>query len=245
MSDDNLTVLAIDTATKACSAALLHEGQEYSRYELLPQQHAHRILPMVDELITEAGIEFNQVDLLAFGEGPGAFTGIRIASGVIQGLALGWDKPVVSISSLLAIAEAYFADNSMTIDTDMDWAVLLDARMEEVYLLQGSYQVSDRTLLASDVQLVSPDQAATEVLKAQNRRVMIGLGDVAEEYPQVTKLFSIWKPALPSALSVARLALKNADKAKNIDDELPAPVYLRNQVADTIEQRKQKKLSGA
>ncbi len=243
MSSDKLTVLAVETATKACSVALIYGDTEYSRHELLPQQHAHRVLPMVDELIAEAGIDMDEIDLLAFGEGPGAFTGIRIASGVIQGLALGWNRPVVAISSLLAMADGLVGNKQAPITKDFAWCSLLDARMGEVYLLTGRYFAETQTLESHATELLSPQQAELTIRQYVEENEMcetFGFGDIESEYPSLTELFADWQDLLPNALSVARLARESAQQAKYLHEEIPSPVYLRNQVADTIEQRKLK-----
>ena len=99
------TLLALDTSTEACSVALLHDGRRFSRHEVIPRLHAKRLLPMVQELLDEAGIALAAVDAIAFGRGPGAFTGVRIAIGVVQGLAFALDKPVLPISDLAVLAQ--------------------------------------------------------------------------------------------------------------------------------------------
>ncbi len=232
------TVLAVETSTKACSVALINQGKEFSRHEILPQKHAHRVLEMVDEVLQESTVAKADIDLLAYGEGPGAFTGIRIASGVIQGLALGLNKPVSAISSLSAMAEDYFSNNSF--DNEQAFACLLDARMSEVYLLLGSFDNNEFKL--EPVAMVSPakaEQLIREFSQASKHGV-IGIGDIENEYSQLTACFDSYISSLPKALSIARLALKQQAFAKNLEQMIPEPVYLRNQVADTIEQRKQK-----
>ena len=92
------TLLALDTATEACSVALLHDGKVTSHYEVIPRLHAQKLLPMIQTLLADAGVELSAVDAIAFGRGPGAFTGVRIAIGVVQGLAFALERPVLPIS---------------------------------------------------------------------------------------------------------------------------------------------------
>ncbi len=130
--------LAIDTATEACSAAILVAGEVYERFLIAPRRHSALILPMVEEVLAEAGVSLRQLDGLCFGRGPGSFTGVRIATGVIQGLALASDLPVAPVSTLWALAQgASQAGRPECI------VAALDARMGEVYLgiytMEGIY----------------------------------------------------------------------------------------------------------
>ncbi|VAW90488.1 tRNA threonylcarbamoyladenosine biosynthesis protein TsaB, partial [hydrothermal vent metagenome] len=130
-----MKLLAIDTSTEACSAALSIDGEISEHYEIAPRKHAELILPMIDKLLVDAGCTLAQMDAIAFGRGPGAFTGVRIGTGVVQGLAFSIDCPVVPVSSLAAMAYGvmaeYKADNVLA---------GIDARMAEVYW--GAYQRS-------------------------------------------------------------------------------------------------------
>jgi len=121
------------------------KNQHYQRYEILPQKHALRALEMVDEVLSESGMTGVEIDVLAYGEGPGAFTGVRIASGVVQGLALGWDKPVIGVSSLEAMAERVLSElTSLETYANLDeisWCALMDARMKEVYFQSGTFNL--------------------------------------------------------------------------------------------------------
>jgi len=123
-----MKLLAIDTSTEACSAALLIDGEVFEEYALAPRQHTHLILPMVERLLAGAETSLRQLDGIAFGRGPGAFTGLRIAAGVTQGLAFGAELPVVPVSSLAALAHA-----AWRLHGAIRVLTALDARMHEVY----------------------------------------------------------------------------------------------------------------
>ena len=129
------TLLALDTATEACSVALLHNGEILAKDELSPKAHTRRILPMIDEVLSQAGIGLNQLDALVFGRGPGSFTGVRIGCGIVQGLALGADLPVIAISNLTAMAQAAYQQFGST-----QVLAAIDARMNEVYFSALRYQ---------------------------------------------------------------------------------------------------------
>ncbi|MEW6692317.1 MAG: tRNA (adenosine(37)-N6)-threonylcarbamoyltransferase complex dimerization subunit type 1 TsaB [Pseudomonadota bacterium] len=123
-----MKLLAIDTSTEACSAALLIDGTVLEEYALAPRQHTQLILPMVERLLAGAETSLRQLDGIAFGRGPGAFTGLRIAAGVTQGLAFGAELPVVPVSSLAALAHAAWRLHGAN-----RVLAALDARMHEVY----------------------------------------------------------------------------------------------------------------
>src|SRR4030042_371141 len=118
-----MKLLALDTATEVCTVALCVDGEVLERFEP-GGQHSERILPMVDELLAESGLVLTQLDALAFGRGPGSFTGLRIGAGVSQGLAFGADLPVVPVSSLAALAQGQDAARVLA---------AFDARMQQVY----------------------------------------------------------------------------------------------------------------
>ena len=134
------TLLALDTATEACSVALLHAGKVISHYEVIPRLHAQRLLPMIQTLLAEAGITLSAVDALAFGRGPGAFTGVRIAVGVVQGLAFALQRPVLPVSTLATIAQRAHREHGAE-----QVAVAVDARMDDRIL----QRVASRGILQS------------------------------------------------------------------------------------------------
>jgi tRNA threonylcarbamoyladenosine biosynthesis protein TsaB len=239
------TILAIETSTAACSVALIHEGLLYQCHQRLPQRHANEVLAMIEGVLKDAGIKGQEVELLAFGEGPGAFTGVRIATGVIQGLAMAWSLPVVNVSSLAAMPEWVLSQKTNQIPTEQSaaWVSILDARMNEVYVLFGEYDEGGALINCSEPEMLGPDEATQKIqaFVSQREKSVWGVGDIAEVYPNLTGLFEHWLDELPRAESVARIGLRSADLAQTIDKKLPSPLYLRNHVADTIEERKQKR----
>ena len=124
-----MNILTIDTATEACSVALQFDQTLFTRYEVCPQQHSQKILPMVDAVMKEAGASLTELDGLAFGRGPGSFTGVRIATGIIQGLALGSQLPVAGVSTLAAMAQQVINSGDVS-----DVAVAIDARLFACFL---------------------------------------------------------------------------------------------------------------
>ena len=141
-----MKLLALDTATDACSAAVWVDGVVHERYELAPRRHAALILPMIEAVLAEAGLRPAQLDAVAFGRGPGAFTGVRIAVGIAQGIAFAADLPVVPVSTLAALALGVGRETGHA-----RLAVALDARMSEVYW--GTYVVT-----ADDAELLGEER---------------------------------------------------------------------------------------
>jgi tRNA threonylcarbamoyladenosine biosynthesis protein TsaB len=220
-----MNILAIETSTKACSAALWKDGEIFERFELAPQKHANLILPMVDEVLKKADVTKPEIDVLAFGEGPGAFTGIRIAAGVIQGLALGLQKPVVAVSSLEALIWLAHLETK-----SMQAIAFLDARMKEVYVQSG--QVIEGKLQSEKASLMP----VADALKMQLGDDALGVGDIMAEYPELASRFQRWESAYPAASAIAEIASQRTEQAVPIDEEIPLPVYLRNNVADKPKQ---------
>ncbi len=150
-----MKLLAIETATEACSAALLFEGEITERFVVQPRQQSELILGMVDELLAEANISPRGLDAVAFGSGPGSFTGVRIATGVTQGIAFGADLPVVPVSTLAAMAQHHWRENQQS-------RILpaLDARMNELYW--GCYEVDGSGLVRPLLpdRLLPPEQVS-------------------------------------------------------------------------------------
>ncbi len=217
------TLLALDTATEACSVALLHDGQLLSRYEVIPRLHAQRLLPMVRELLDEAGIAASALDAIAFGRGPGAFTGVRIAIGVVQGLAFALQRPVLPISDLACIAQRAWRERGVR-----QVAVAIDARMDEVYW--GCYREQDGEMRLAGLEAVLPPEAVTLPRDATDAWFGAGTGwaysgrlPVAVEAHDAT--------LLPHAEDLLRLATFAWTRGEAVEAEQAQPVYLRDNVA--------------
>ena len=221
-----MKLLAIDTSTEACSAALGIDDQVFSYYELAPRKHAELILPMVEELLSEAQLSFAQLDVLAFGRGPGSFTGLRIAAGVIQGIAFGADLPVVPVSSLAALAQG--ASRTHAVDKVLAG---FDARMCEVYW--SMYQI-DSTGLArlNGKELVcKPDS-----IPLPDDTGWTGAGSAWHEYHGILecrlggKLRGWHRNCYPQALDIVSLGMDGFRQGMSVSAEDAIPVYLRDNV---------------
>lgn len=239
-----MNLLAIETSTEYCSVALLHRGAVIERSELAPRRHAELLLPMAESLLAEAGLRRAQLDGIAVGRGPGAFTGVRLAISVAQGLAFALDIPVVTVSSLAALAMQAPRDAQTTL-------AVMDARMGEVYAcaFQKGTEVikagvnylrplfEERVTCAED--LVLPNAASWNVV-----------GSGWDVYRDALRAQLPGEPlwakgdAFPQARDVARLALPRFEAGEALPPEQALPVYLRDKVALTTAEREAKSLDG-
>jgi tRNA threonylcarbamoyladenosine biosynthesis protein TsaB len=221
-------ILALDTSGQSCSVALWSsEGLLVGAEELAERTHTKRLLPMVKELLQEAGVSMESLDAIAYGRGPGSFTGIRIAAGVAQGLAFGIGCQVLPISTLAALAlRAHENQHSK----NLGYACSLDARMGEVYW--GEYLIDE-----SHPELVIPQIAErvcapsqVKVLTAQY--IACGSGMGVKELPvNITDAAKAVDSELaPRALEMVRLAAADYALGRQCDPEDALPVYLRDEV---------------
>ncbi|MFP4682897.1 MAG: tRNA (adenosine(37)-N6)-threonylcarbamoyltransferase complex dimerization subunit type 1 TsaB [Ectothiorhodospira sp.] len=220
-------ILALETATEGCSAALWADGAITQRFETIPRAHARLILPMMDSLLFEAGLTLGDLDALAFGRGPGAFTGIRVATGVVQGAAFAARRPVVPISTLAALAQQAVDAGAQRI------LAALDARMGEVYW--GAYEARDGLAVAVGEECVCPPQAVP--LPPSTGWTAVGRGWTAHEEVLLERLGGCLTgppdgDRLPRAAEVARLAVRELALGRAVAPEAALPVYLRDRVAD-------------
>ncbi len=221
-----MKILAIDTATEACSAALYVDGVCTQRYEIAPRRHAELILPMCEELLSEAGVGLKELDSLAFGRGPGAFTGLRIAAGVIQGMAWANELPVVPVSSLAALAYSAWREHGH--DSVM---AATDARINEVYW--GCYECKEgEAILLGKEQVCAP---ANAILPEGEGWFGIGSGWAAYE-TELTDHSSVHcteynANAFAQAQDIAVLGATAFKQGKAVSAEQALPVYVRDDVA--------------
>lgn len=216
------TLLALDTATEACSVALLYNDSIYNCYEVIPRLHAQQILPMIRKILDEAGCNLEEVDGIAFGCGPGAFTGIRIATGIVQGLAFALDKPVIPISNLAIIAQRAWREYQLA-----HVAVAIDARMNEVYW--GCYSLQDGKMsLVGEEQVIAPEQVKFPVDSLRWFGVGTGWKYASQMLVGCDIVDSNLLPTANDLLSLARLASQSGNMMMASAAE---PIYLRNNVA--------------
>jgi len=222
------TILAIETSTEVASAALLSDRGLIARELSGVQTHSQGILPMIQEVLSEAGISLHECDAIGFGCGPGAFTGVRTACGIVQGLAFGADLPVVPIVSLLAMAEAARAGSGV------EHAIcVLDARMEEIYwaqyrYLDGAWQVVRDPVLSNVEQML---QQADLSLASLVLGKGVEMPDLAPAARQIA--------SMPHASHIAQLSKALYQAGKVLPAAQAQPMYLRNKVALTTDERLQ------
>lgn len=221
-----MIILAIETSTEYCSVALWHDGEVHQRCELVGQKHSEVLIPMIDDLLRATGHKLQAMDGIAFGKGPGSFTGVRIACGVAQGLALGAGVKVVGVCTLQALAEASGRDKVIT---------ALDARMGELYL--AAYEKRD----GAWVEVVVPCLCRADVAPMVQGKDWSGVGSgfalggemLAARYA----LKHVDGHTFPQAAAVARLAALEFARGNAVDAAQALPLYLRDKVALTTQER--------
>jgi tRNA threonylcarbamoyladenosine biosynthesis protein TsaB len=221
-------ILALDTATEACSAALLVDEELLERFQVAPREHTSLLLPMVDELMAEAGLVMGQLDAIAFGRGPGSFTGLRIAAGLTQGLALGADLPVLPVSDLAALALQAWQRLGWT-----ECMVCQDARLQEFFV--GAFRIEKQAGETSPVELWPEALVNLEKLieKAGDFQRVVGSGWVTPGGQQARRAEMLVDAEiqLPRAGDIARLGRLALARGEGLPAQLALPVYLRDQVA--------------
>lgn len=218
------TLLALDTATEACSVALLHDGRTFSHYEVAPRMHAQRLLPLIQQMLAEAGIAASALDAIAFGRGPGAFTGVRIAIGVVQGLAFGLDRPVLPVSNLAVLAQRAMREHGAE-----QVAAAIDARMDEVYW--GCYRATGGEMCLQGVEAVLPPEQAQGPRGSSGDWFGAGTGWGSHAERIALKPVAMDGTLLPHAADLLALAQFAWARGEALAADQAQPVYLRDQVA--------------
>lgn len=263
-----MKLLAFETATEACSVALYLDGEIIERHEVAPRLHAEYALPWAEALLAEAGITRSQLDVIALSRGPGAFTGVRLAIAIAQGIALALDRPVVAVSTLQVIAASlpplahagggWEGVGSVSSNFSQAHATppqpspacaregakrrilaAIDARMGEVYV--GAFERQGDDLIALSAEIVCAPHAVTLPDGAGGwHAVGTGFGavDGALAAHLGKQLASIDASVLPHAADVARLAVAAHARGEVLPPERIEPAYLRNNVALTLEEQR-------
>ncbi|MGL6309842.1 tRNA (adenosine(37)-N6)-threonylcarbamoyltransferase complex dimerization subunit type 1 TsaB [Aeromonas veronii] len=223
---NELKILAVDTATEACSTALLVGDKLFSRWEEAPRDHTRKILPMVQAVLEDAGISLSDLDAIAFGRGPGSFTGVRIGISVAQGLAFGAGVPLIGISTLAAMAQgAYRLDGAEQVLT------AIDARMNEVYF--GRYELIDGRMQLVGDEVVSEPAALVDVrgkLAGPVTCVGTGFETYGETLSGLADELAVSQVRFPAAEDMLPLARAAWLAGEAVPVEQATPVYLRDKV---------------
>ncbi|MGB0133437.1 tRNA (adenosine(37)-N6)-threonylcarbamoyltransferase complex dimerization subunit type 1 TsaB [Dokdonella sp.] len=228
-----MNLLAFETSTECCSVALSRNGEIIARSEIAPRRHAELLLPMCDEVLVEAGVSRRQLDAIAVGRGPGAFTGVRLAISAAQGMALALDLPVIPISSLAALAMEAPANGRPIF-------AIIDARMGEVYA--GAFRRAVDGLVEP---FGSESVGSAEALDLSTAAEWNVVGTGWETYSAIVRNRMLSEPAsanglcYPQAAAVARLAVREHAAGVGLAPELALPVYLRDKVALTSKEQAQ------
>lgn len=217
-----MKILAFDTSTTLCSAALYDGGQTHTKEIEAGRKHSELLLPMINDILAESETSLTQLDGIAFGAGPGSFTGLRIACGVAQGLAFATDLPVIGISTLEAVAKKANAQKTI---------VALDARMGEIY--HAAYiRLNDGFETVSPPTLCQPQN--TPAIEGNH---WLGCGSGFEVFQEVLSthyqdnLTEIKSDITPHALAIAQLAASQFNQGNYTDPADASPIYIRNKVA--------------
>lgn len=223
-----MNLLAIETSTEACSVALVHGDEVIARSEVAPRRHAELVLPMADAMLAEAGLGRHALDAIAVGRGPGAFTGVRLGVSLAQGMALALDRPVVTVSSLAALALEATSDDAAIL-------AVIDARMGEIYAAsyrrdgKGGLIPLDEERVCHPAALQLPEAAVWQV---------VGSGWATYADVLCDRLTGALCTAdgerYPQARHVAELAVREFAAGRAHAPEMALPVYLRDKVALTL-----------
>ena len=229
----SVSLLGIDTSNGACSVALWLDGECRQRYQVAPRGHGALLLPMVESLLAEAGMAATGLDALVLGRGPGSFTGLRIAAGVVQGLAFALDRPVVPVSSLAALAQGSLDGEGKPA---MRVLTAFDARMGEVYWGVWQRDADGLVALLGSEAVLVPEQVAVGLKHCD----WIGVGEGWQAHREAllaaaaasgSRVTLMDEPLYPAARHLLELGVAAWRRGESVDAAQAMPVYLRNKVA--------------
>ncbi|MCM5703955.1 tRNA (adenosine(37)-N6)-threonylcarbamoyltransferase complex dimerization subunit type 1 TsaB [Larsenimonas salina] len=223
------TLLALDASSSACSVALWHRGTILGEHVIAPREHTQRLMPMVDRLMSEAGLSLSQLDALAYGRGPGSFTGIRIAAGTVQGLAYGLDRPIVPVSTLETLALGAARQHGVT-----HVVPAFDARMNELYVAAFEVNVKTYQLRCCLEERVCAPQALEAAMFEGARWFGAGSGWTLRDRLSLEVAQCVIddnNTLEPDARDMVCLAQKGLDAGNAVAPHEATPIYLRDQVA--------------
>lgn len=219
-----MKLLAIDTTTEACSVALYLGGTILQAYQWAPQKHAELILPMCEQLLSEAQLGLGELDAIAFARGPGSFTGVRIGAGVAQGIAFAKDLAVLPVSSLAALAQGMFREHGAR-----NVIAAIDARMSQVYWAAFTVDNDGIANSVSDERVDSPEHVTLP-----RAALWAGAGSGWSSYASQLSALNLNMAdgdRYPQAHDVALIAARDFALGRGIAPELGQPVYVRDDVA--------------
>ena len=224
-----MKLLALETATEACSVAVWVDGEVHERFEIAPRRHAELTLPWAEQLLADTGVAKSQLDAIAVGRGPGAFTGVRLAIALAQGIALALDRPLLPVSTLAALAMRAQGDGIIA---------AIDARMGEVYVASFRRE-GEEVVASSDERVIAP---ADYTFPDGDDWHGVGTGFAAADGILQARLqgrlASVDAAALPHAADVARLGALAFARGEAVAPERIEPAYLRNNVALTLAEQR-------
>ncbi|MDP9767000.1 tRNA (adenosine(37)-N6)-threonylcarbamoyltransferase complex dimerization subunit type 1 TsaB [Kosakonia cowanii] len=223
-----MRILAIDTATEACSVALWNDGTTFAHFELCPREHTQRILPLVRAALADAEVKLTDLDALAFGRGPGSFTGVRIGIGIAQGLALGAELPMIGVSTLATMAQGAWRKTGAT-----RVLAAIDARMGEVYWAEYQRDADGVWHGEETEAVLKPEAVSDRLQQLDGSWAMVGTGwgawpGLAANSPVTLTDGEMLLPTAEDMLPIARQLFA---AQKWVAVEQAEPVYLRNEVA--------------
>jgi len=228
MSASSLTILSLDSSTEACSIALLAQGEKvHQRFMLAPREHTQKILPTVNEVVEEAGLNLSDIDAIVYGQGPGSFTGVRIGISIAQGLAFGLEIKMVGVSTLQAMAQ-----QALDVNGTQSVYAAIDARMGEVYFAHYKNDAGLMVLQENEI-VIKPEQLiasfeSTEIVAGSD---LVGTG--WEAYPALQEYFAnctISDIIYPNAANMLKAGKLLIEQNSAVEPELAVPVYLRDTV---------------